>query len=678
MINHLMKTMLVCIWITFTSSTYSQESNNKAAIDNSIIETVLVKKSDEYFKQLKAQYSEVNNVPHSNLVRKIANRLSLAAGQGKFTQTILIGRNKMYPKEVNAFVLPGGQMIFTEELMNQCSSLAEKLYKKDRFGDSTESNFEGLLAGVMGHELGHYFGKHQLRSVLKKMSNSGLKEKRETVEKIVWRDIKNEQGYETESDMFSFHILGKSGYNPKYMLHVLKMFKALSEADNPYLSSHPSNNERLSKLEKNDNDKAYYKRMSQLEYAFGSIETGAFLEEAAITLKQEISQTKDNPYLLSALAKVYHRLWEKSCTISDLRFKTSIISVPFRESMLHASEKKGSVPLERRYWCDKGYYLEALNYYLLATVNFAGPYTLTSYAALLAYHPTDYESAMLFGSFAVNQIDDSDVLNKIKAINNLGIVYYFNEKNEDAMKMFFLAANVSETIKEKIGSNASYKATDGILKKYSGKNIGKLDEAFFNIASFFQELGNRETDTKIRNNFYEMSKQFFTKYASEMDIDTEWGKYAWTICCSKEKKVPEKPERLFVSFKDEEKVAGSSAKTVDVKIEAGKPYKEINRSTSGNIAEGPARGFSRGVTIYLDKNETVKGFSLDQSVGINKPKLSNDLEVGMSKTVVEQKIGKPPIFFGTDETYYPKQGLRILYKDNTVNRIDVFFKDKRE
>ncbi len=108
--------------LTISVDIIAQDVSKKDMIDNTVLETALVKNSEEYFKQLKEQYSEVNDTKGANLLRKIANKLSLAAGQGKFTKPILIGRNKNNPNDVNAFVLPGGQMVFTEGLMTLCYS----------------------------------------------------------------------------------------------------------------------------------------------------------------------------------------------------------------------------------------------------------------------------------------------------------------------------------------------------------------------------------------------------------------------------------------------------------------------------------------------------------------------------------------------------------------------------
>ncbi len=651
------------------------DARNRTVRDGVFLETELNRKSQDYYERLlgSSDYDLIVYDHKLTLMKKAASKLSVAMGYGYYKDShIHLVKYKKDPSALNAFALPSGQIFVYEAL----AELLEKKAKELSNGSAEDESriLENLFAAVIGHEIGHYYGKHQLKSAIRKMSRLSAEQKLDEIKKtdlknaqILIDDVENEQNYEIQSDWFAVTSMGKAGYDPSFMETVLAILKEKLAPGNPYLSTHPSMNKRIAYITKDpEKQKRLVERIVNLEYAFAAVETGYQLKEATIPIKQELERMPDNPYLLSALAKVYHRLWEESCEISDLRFKSSIIYSPFQEGMIHPATR-GKEGLTRKYWCNRSDYETALNYYSLAIKNFAGPYTLTSYAVLLSYHPdkADYSAAAIYAKRAFEEIPDDDGNGKLRALNNLAIVFFMNEKFEESAALFAMAANRSL---EKLTAGQYDPAAESILRGLSGKNTGILLEAFYNLGSVYKELSDLNQFSNIRQKLIDKASEIWRSYVM-LDTDSQWGKYALAYLgntVDKKDLVYVKPKVLLEiritdpnrkeSFEKHEITIGSSEDDIRfLKESKGENNfaRGMARGLSKGFARGFARGFSMGLTVSVLDSKLI-GIRLDQvnSYPVRIDGKSGLITVGMEQTALEQILGKPSVTIG-DTLFYP-------------------------
>lgn len=656
----------------------SSSAAKRSLTDSILLENELNKKSKEYYESLLSS-GELEHITYDarmSEIRNIANKLSLAMGFGLYNKKIHLVRNKTNPNQVNAFVLPTGEIFLYEGILELCQRKA----RSDSGGNKEEEGiiFEGLMAGVLGHEQGHYYGKHQLKSILRKHISKNAGEQREEIkrlnlskEALVVEEIESEQNLEIQADLFGIQAMGKAGYEPFFMEEVLRLLKTQSSGDNPYTSTHPSFNKRISYITNNKEVREYSTRMLNLEYAFASVETGYKLDEAVTILQRELNKSPSNEYLLSTLARVYHRLWEKSCEISELRFKSSIVFSPFQENMYHPvtmGTPDGKIP--RKIWCNGMYYEAALENYREAIRNFAGPLTLTSYAVLLAYHPSEYKMSMDFGIKAFKDISEEDILNKMRSLNNLGIIFFMNERFQESLNAFGQVASESVPL---IGAGAYDAKAENVLNQLSGKNMGVLLEGIFNFGSIFMELSYLDEFQNKRDMLRRSASDVWTNYTM-LDSETEWGKYALAKSKDPSKKIAYyqpivvmessivMPDKRVVPSRMELKL-GMNEKELE-KLENSSTSK-LQRGVSRGIARGVSRGFSRGFSMGLTinvANEKIIGIRLDKinSYPVLIKEKNVEVKIGMGKEYVESILGKPKLAIG-NTIFYPEYYMILQY-----------------
>lgn len=70
------------------------------------------------------------------------------------------------PQTINAFALPGGQIFVTTGLYRQL--------EHNRYMSNTQKDFDGRLAGVLGHEIGHVIERHAAQRLAKSKFIQGI------------------------------------------------------------------------------------------------------------------------------------------------------------------------------------------------------------------------------------------------------------------------------------------------------------------------------------------------------------------------------------------------------------------------------------------------------------------------------------------------------------------------
>ena len=162
-----------------------------------------------------------------------------------------IAKQSRYPFEfhllkdentINAFALPGGQTFITFALFS-------KLVNQD--GTLNQD----MVAGVLGHEIGHVLGKHSNERI-----TSANFWKLLTMGASVGADLgslangigqqtllKNGRGDELESDEIGVKLMIDAGYNPEYLINVMQVLKAAAGPNRvpEFQSSHPDPENRI-------------------------------------------------------------------------------------------------------------------------------------------------------------------------------------------------------------------------------------------------------------------------------------------------------------------------------------------------------------------------------------------------------------------------------------------------
>ncbi len=148
-------------------------------------------------------------------------------------------------RAINAFALPGGQIFITYALFSKLT-------------DSNGRLNEDMVAGVLGHEIGHVLGKHSNEriseanfwklitmgaSVGADMGNLANSIGQQTL-------LKNGRGDELESDEIGVKLMLDAGYDPRYLINVMEILKAAAGPNRvpEFQSTHPDPENRIQKI----------------------------------------------------------------------------------------------------------------------------------------------------------------------------------------------------------------------------------------------------------------------------------------------------------------------------------------------------------------------------------------------------------------------------------------------
>lgn len=147
---------------------------------------------------------------------------------------------------VNAFALPGGQVFITEALFSQLKT-------------------EGQLAGVLGHEIGHVFGRHSAQQIAKGQLMQGIV----MGTSVATSDgqghsaggiaqmasqflmLKYGRGDELEADELGLKFMHMAGYDPRALIGVMKILENAtggSTRQPEWASTHPNPGNRVENI----------------------------------------------------------------------------------------------------------------------------------------------------------------------------------------------------------------------------------------------------------------------------------------------------------------------------------------------------------------------------------------------------------------------------------------------
>lgn len=133
----------------------------------------------------------------------------------------------------NAFALPSGQIVLTDELVNM-------------MGDDEQ------IMGVLAHELGHLHERHMMRRIVQSSAIGAVVtvifgDVSAIIANIptLLLDMKYSRDAEREADDYAIAMMKANGIGLSHMVEGFEKLKSKGDSVSPYLSSHPSTSERL-------------------------------------------------------------------------------------------------------------------------------------------------------------------------------------------------------------------------------------------------------------------------------------------------------------------------------------------------------------------------------------------------------------------------------------------------
>jgi predicted Zn-dependent protease len=146
------------------------------------------------------------------------------------------------PQTINAFAMPGGQVFITTALLTRLTSDGKSLD-------------EDMLAGVLGHEIGHVVGRHSAEKMAQMELAQGLTG---AVSMATYNPSNPNSGYiaqsvanmiglkygreqELQSDDLGVRFMLQAGYEPEKLVDVMEVLKQSSGGQRvpEFQSSHP-------------------------------------------------------------------------------------------------------------------------------------------------------------------------------------------------------------------------------------------------------------------------------------------------------------------------------------------------------------------------------------------------------------------------------------------------------
>ena len=147
---------------------------------------------------------------------------------------------------LNAWCMPGGKIAFYTGIINQL-----------KLNDDE-------IAAIMGHEMAHALREHSreqasqdqlaqigLFAVQKATNASDNTMKLANMAAYYTFTLPYSREHESESDIMGVELMARAGYNPNASISVWEKMSKVSQSNTPeFLSTHPSNENRIKELQK--------------------------------------------------------------------------------------------------------------------------------------------------------------------------------------------------------------------------------------------------------------------------------------------------------------------------------------------------------------------------------------------------------------------------------------------
>ena len=251
--------MLMCLLLTAmvtSCSSVAFTGRNRVLLYS---DSEITSLSDESYNEMMATAKVSDNKAQAAVIQEVGERISSALGKylaSKGEQSVLDGINWSFKlvqdDQVNAFCMPGGQVVFYEGIMPLLDT-------------------PDLVAVVMGHEIAHAIARHgnermsqqALASVVGGVTGQMVEQKTSENGRALFEAafaVGTEYGYllpysrkhESEADEIGLYIMAIAGYDIE---QAPVLWQRMSENESQYvpefMSTHPSNATRIKNLQKN-------------------------------------------------------------------------------------------------------------------------------------------------------------------------------------------------------------------------------------------------------------------------------------------------------------------------------------------------------------------------------------------------------------------------------------------
>lgn len=186
---------------------------------------------------------ELSGTPYDELVRRVGQRLVEQTDAAKTVYRDQFDFHLLADQQtINAFALPGGQIFITAALLARLST------------DGQSIN-EGMLAGVLGHEIGHVVARHSAEKLAQMELAQGLtgavtmatydpnSPNSGYIAQMVSNMLQMKYGREQElqSDDLGVRFMLQAGYDPEQLIHVMEVLKQAAGPNRvpEFQSTHP-------------------------------------------------------------------------------------------------------------------------------------------------------------------------------------------------------------------------------------------------------------------------------------------------------------------------------------------------------------------------------------------------------------------------------------------------------
>ena len=212
------------IWLVFSLFTYPEDPSllsveNEQKLGESYLDLVL----------LNPMFGEFENPYVDSTVALIGDRLKGGLEDSQYTYNFLVFESKM----INAFTIPGGNILISTGLINFCKTPEE-------------------LASVMAHEIGHVEKRHVIARLVKELGIEILSSGDPYVIGEVTGLLTStsfDRNQEAAADLFAAKLLEKSSIEPRTLATFFR--KLEEEMDNELvqhfeiISTHPNFRSRI-------------------------------------------------------------------------------------------------------------------------------------------------------------------------------------------------------------------------------------------------------------------------------------------------------------------------------------------------------------------------------------------------------------------------------------------------
>jgi predicted Zn-dependent protease len=630
--TNLIKSIFLAFFISTANSISPLESVNFEEALWSQVQSLSLADYKKHAKDLGGDIKEHKNWRHT--IDATFQKLKSNSGNTIFESQYSIIKDDAF----NAFAFPAGQFIILTGLLDEMDNQIQK----DTGSKSNTPEFERYreiyLAPMLAHELGHFYNRHSFKSYLAKIEKKNSKDENE-----------ESREFELDADMSGIILLQRSGYDVKYFTKMLKHLNDIRQKDlnagaksNTYFQTHPSPNERLSKI--NSEHKDLYAWAAKMEYVFADIQTSRNLENALKELDEALNTYPDNLDFQKARTVALHKIWIESALVEDLKLK-SIIDLPsFRDNMVF--DKKAQKSVTKKIPGDRVKFNKALTAYRTLIQENQDPWFVSNFSVLLVYSPEkqDEANALKLARSSFHAEPTVQTLNNLAFCHTLAVIEGNSKLSREIFKEMAraLVPEVEEFYKGQGRNNEALQLVKDLQKSMKNKEAEEEDISAVILNLAMLDMNSAKGTVKF--------------YFLNFDSSSKWAEFL------------SKSTAVSIPPKDEGK-----ASLVDG-IQIGTTIKELL-----SLWKEPDRKpkVEDGMEIWYYDKKSSKVYMRDGIVhqihllGEDSPAYG-EIKIGSDKSLVEKELGKKYKKQNKFIIFEKKDKIGLSFDENKVERLLIF------